>query len=300
VLRSAMGPRLRHSCGHHSDYPGARPRCQNLRMAGTLYLGTSGFAYEEWKGPFYPEKLKQREMLPFYAGRFNSVEINYTFRQQPAEKTLLTWRDLVPDGFAFTLKAHQRITHWLRLADADEAVSTFLDRAKLLGPRLGTILFQCPPNLPYDRRLIEAFLGYLPPPFRYAFEFRHPSWAEARSILASQGAAWCVAETDQSPATTDFAIPAEPFSYLRLRKTAYSDDELRAWAKRIGDVLAKGHTSTAISSTRRRGRGRPLPNGWRSSSPELPQAPDAAPRRTRSSSVSRSACATFWPSASVT
>ena len=90
-------------------------------MAGTLYLGTSGFAYDEWKGPFYPEKLKQREMLPFYAGRFNSVEINYTFRQQPAEKTLLTWRDLVPDGFAFTLKAHQRITHWLRLADSDDA-----------------------------------------------------------------------------------------------------------------------------------------------------------------------------------
>src|SRR5947208_10881694 len=71
VLRSAMGSRLRHSCGHDSDYPGARPRCQNLLVAGTLYLGTSGFAYDEWKGPFYPEKLKQREMLPFYAGRFN-------------------------------------------------------------------------------------------------------------------------------------------------------------------------------------------------------------------------------------
>ena len=179
-------------------------------------------------------------MLPFYAGRFNSVEINYTFRQQPAENTLVTWRDATPDGFAFTLKAHQRITHWLRLANADEAVSAFLDRAKVLGTRLGTILFQCPPNLPYDRKLIEAFLAYLPPTFRCAFEFRHPSWTEARPVLASQGAAWCVAETDDSPVPSDFRIPASPFSYLRLRKTEYSDDDLAAWSRRIGSALAEG------------------------------------------------------------
>ncbi len=208
-------------------------------MAGTLYLGTSGFAYDEWKGPFYPEKTKQQEMLPFYAGRFNSVEINYTFRQQPAEKTLTAWRDATPEGFTFTLKAHQRITHWLRLADADQSVSAFLDRAKVLGARLGTILFQCPPNLPYDRTLIEGFLAYLPPTFRCAFEFRHPSWSEAGPLLASQGAAWCVAETDDSAVPDDFTIPASPFSYLRLRKTQYSDEELAAWARRIGSVLAQ-------------------------------------------------------------
>jgi uncharacterized protein YecE (DUF72 family) len=209
-------------------------------MAGTLFLGTSGFAYDEWKGPFYPEKLKQREMLPFYASHFNSVEINYTFRQQPAEKTLATWRDATGEGFMFTLKAHQRITHWLRLAGTDEAVSSFLDRAKVLGTRLGTILFQCPPNLTYDRKLIEAFLGFLPPTFRYAFEFRHPSWSEAAEILASQGAAWCVAETDESPVAGDFSIPSSPFSYLRLRKTEYADEELAAWAERIGAVVAGG------------------------------------------------------------
>jgi uncharacterized protein YecE (DUF72 family) len=210
-------------------------------MAGTLYLGTSGFAYDEWKGPFYPEKTKQREMLPFYAGRFNSVEINYTFRQQPAEKTLVAWREATPGGFSFTLKAHQRITHWLRLANADEVVSAFLDRAKVLGPRLGTILFQCPPNLQYDRKLIEAFLAYLPPTFRCAFEFRHPSWSEAGPILASQGAAWCVAETDDLPAPSDLTIPSSPFSYLRLRRTEYSDEDLATWSRRIGSVLAQGH-----------------------------------------------------------
>src|SRR5207249_4645268 len=117
-------------------------RWDNRRVTGRLYLGTSGFAYDEWKGPFYPAGLKQKDMLPYYASRFGSVEINYTFRQQPTEKTLATWRDATPVGFLITLKAHQRITHWLRLADADEAVSNFLDRARSLGPRLGVILFQ--------------------------------------------------------------------------------------------------------------------------------------------------------------
>jgi uncharacterized protein YecE (DUF72 family) len=209
-------------------------------VRGTLYLGTSGFGYTEWKGPFYPEKLKQKDMLPFYAEHFRTVEINYTFRHQASEKTLTTWREATPDGFLFSLKAHQRITHWLRLADADEAVSAFLERARLLGDRLGPILFQCPPNLPYDRGLIENFVGFLPPTNRYAFEFRHPSWIEARDLLASQGAAWCVAETDEAPVPAGDPLPHRPFVYLRLRKTAYLDDELRSWAERVGTVLEEG------------------------------------------------------------
>ena len=208
-------------------------------MEGTLYLGTSGFAYDEWKGPFYPPSLKQREMLPFYASRFRSVEINYTFRRQASETTLAAWRQATPDGFLFALKAHQRITHWLGLAGADESVSTFLERVKTLGPRLGPILFQCPPNLPYDRSLIEAFLAYLPPTFRYAFEFRHPSWIEAKEVIASQGAAWCVAETDELPVEGD-ALSLEPFVFLRLRKMEYSDEALRDWSARISSALRQG------------------------------------------------------------
>jgi len=98
-----------------------------------LYLGTSGFAYDEWKDVFYPKDIKHRDMLSFYAAQFNSVEINYTFRRQPAPKTLATWRESTPDRFAFTLKAHQRITHWMRLSGTDETVSAFLDRARELG-----------------------------------------------------------------------------------------------------------------------------------------------------------------------
>ncbi len=212
----------------------------SIMAAGTLYLGTSGFAYAEWKGVFYPAGLKDREMLGFYASRLSSVEINYTFRRYPSEKTLIGWRAQAPDGFLVTLKANQQITHWRRLADADEPVSRFLEAARPLGDRLGAILFQCPPDLPYDRSLIEAFVGYLPPGFRYAFEFRHPSWVEAMDLLAGQRAAWCVAETEEQPVPPDEELPAGPFVYLRLRKEAYAEDELRGWAERIAGVLDGG------------------------------------------------------------
>lgn len=206
-------------------------------MAGRLLVGTSGFAYPEWKGTFYPEGTKDREMLPVYASRLPSVEINYTFRRQPAEKTLLTWREITPDGFLFTLKAHQRITHTLRLRDAGESVNYFLERARLLGDRLGCVLFQCPPSLKYDRELIEGFLGTLPPELRAAMEFRHPSWTEAKPLLAERGVAWCLAETDETTYAGD-ALDPGPLAYLRLRKTAYEEDELAAWAARIRAALS--------------------------------------------------------------
>jgi len=206
-------------------------------MAGALYLGTSGFSYDGWKhGVFYPEGLKNREMLSYYASRFPSVEINYTFRRFPTQKTLETWKAETPEAFRFTLKANQRITHWKRLADADDDVRDFLEVARVLGKRLGTVLYQCPPTLQFDRGLIEAFVGYLPPTPRTAMEFRHPSWVEARELLAAQGVAWCVAETDEKdPGPEDLSW--EPFGFLRLRKTEYTDEELGAWAERIRPAL---------------------------------------------------------------
>ena len=210
-------------------------------MTGTLYLRTSGFAYDGWKhGVFYPEGLKNREMLSYYASRLNSVEVNYTFRRFPSEKSIETWKAETPEHFRFTLKANQRITHFRRLADVDEEVRDFLERARPLGERLGTVLYQCPPTLTYDRRLLEAFVGYLPPQPRAAMEFRHPSWAQARQLLLEQGVAWCVAETDENdPGPDDLAW--EPFGFLRLRKTSYEDQELLGWADRIRPVLTAGN-----------------------------------------------------------
>lgn len=210
-------------------------------MAGSFYLGTSGFAYDEWKhGVFYPEGLKNREMLSYYSNVLSSVEVNYTFRRFPTVKSLTTWREQARDGFVFTLKANQRITHSRRLRDADEDVRDFLEIAKALGDRLGCVLFQCPPSLKYDRGLIESFVGYLPAgPPRFAMEFRHPSWTDARELLREQGVAWCVAETDEKDPGPD-DLSWEPVGYLRLRKTEYDDDELKGWAARIGPALDAG------------------------------------------------------------
>lgn len=226
----------------HSSRAGRGPRARwdnGPAVAGTLYLGTSGFAYEEWKGTFYPPGLRARDLLPFYASRFNSVEVNYTFRQQPAERTLAAWREATGEGFRFTLKAHQRITHVLRLAGAEEALGRFLERARGLGDRLGVVLFQCPPSLRFDGARLEGFLRLLPPGGRYAFEFRHPSWAEALPTLAEHGMAWCVADVDGGPAP-DGGLPAGPFAYLRLRRTDYGREALAAWAARIRSALAAG------------------------------------------------------------
>jgi uncharacterized protein YecE (DUF72 family) len=207
-------------------------------VTGTLYVGTSGFAYPEWRGTFYPDGLKQADFLAHYATRLPSVEINYTFRRFPAETTMDRWASLAPEGFRFALKATGRITHTRRLRDTDQDVSDFLDRARRLGDRLGPILFQCPPSLHYDRELIESFLAYLAPVAPYAFEFRHESWNAAKPLLAEHGAAWCVSETDDRAAGD---VPTEPFAYLRLRKETYEDDDLKRWADTVRAATTAGH-----------------------------------------------------------
>jgi uncharacterized protein YecE (DUF72 family) len=212
-------------------------------MAGRFYLGTSGFAYDEWrKGVFYPEELRKDDMLDYYSTQLSSVEINYTFRRFPSEQTVQKWRSKAADGFVFTLKASQRITHWKKLKHVDEDVADFVNRGKLLGDRFGCVLFQCPPSLAYDAGLLEDFIEILPADGpSYAMEFRHPSWSAARDRLREAGVAWCVAETDDKDPEPD-GLSWDPVGYLRLRKTEYTDDEIAEWAGRIGPALEGGAT----------------------------------------------------------
>ena len=209
-------------------------------MAGRLYLGTSGFAYPEWKGEFYPPDLKADAMLAFYARRLSSVEINYTFQNNPSDKVVGKWIADTPDGFVFSLKAHRAITHMFRLSPgAAGPMGELLTACGPLGRRLGAIFFQLPPNMKADVPRLDAFLESLPPDRRYAFEFRHETWDTdaVRELLQAHDAAWCAADTDEI--SCSLVRTAKDFAYLRLRKTVYEDEEVAGWAKQIGEVLAE-------------------------------------------------------------
>src|SRR6266850_5992203 len=167
----------------------------------TLYAGTSGFAYAAWKPGFYPAKLKSADFLKHYASRLNCVEINYTFRRLPSANTLANWVEATGPGFVFAVKANMRITHILRLKNAEAATELFL---KMIDPlrtarRLGPILFQLPPAMKCDAGLLSAYLELLPRDLRYAFEFRHASWLidEVYNELRQRNVSLCVAESEK-------------------------------------------------------------------------------------------------------
>jgi uncharacterized protein YecE (DUF72 family) len=198
-----------------------------------LYAGTSGYAYKEWKGSFYPDDLPAKRMLAYYAERFRTVEINNTFYRMPSAALLQSWADEVPADFRFVLKAPQRITHVQQLVNADEAVGYLLDVAGTLGERLGPLLFQMPPRLKKDLPRLDAFLALLPSPSRAAFEFRHASWFddEVFDLLRAHRAALCIADAEGGldvpwVATADWG-------YLRLRRPDYDDAALAWWGKRV-------------------------------------------------------------------
>jgi uncharacterized protein YecE (DUF72 family) len=192
-------------------------------------IGTSGFAYKEWKGTFYPDDLPADAMLGFYAAHFRAVEINNTFYRMPAETVLRNWAEQVPPEFRFVLKSPRSITHSSRLKDVADKVSYLVTTAAALGDQLGPILFQLPPNMKQDVTRLETFLGTLGPDVRAALEFRHPSWYDETTFAAlrSHNAALCIAETQEDAAPL---VPTASWGYLRLRKVEYEADELVRWA----------------------------------------------------------------------
>ena len=203
-----------------------------------IWIGTSGYNYPEWKGTFYPETLPASKMLPFYAERFSTVEINYTFYRTPTEKILEGWNQATPERFKLTLKAPRRITHDARLRDCGDRVRQFLDTASVLGPKLGTLLFQLPPNLRQDPALFDAFLDAFPPRVCAAFEFRHASWfdEEVFARLRSRNLALCVADSEKL--STPIEITAD-YAYFRLRDESYQPADIERWADVIETKTAQ-------------------------------------------------------------
>ena len=199
------------------------------------WIGTSGFQYAEWKGTFYPEDLPAAKMLPFYAEHLATTEINYTFHRIPAAKTIDNWKHLTPETFRFALKAPQKITHWSKLRDCADTLRYFYDVVSALDAKLGPVLFQLPPNFKKDTFILGDFVNGLPGGMRAAFEFRHESWFddETFDLLREKDRALVVSDTDDKPLSE--IISTAGWGYLRLRRTAYDENDLADWMKRVKD-----------------------------------------------------------------
>ena len=197
-----------------------------------IWIGTSGYNYPEWKGSFYPADLPAARMLPYYAARFPTVEINYTFYRMPNAKLVGGWADQTPSPYQLTLKTPRRITHDSRLKNCGELVKTFCEVAATLGDKLGALLVQLPPNLKKDLGLFDAFLDELPPRVRAAFEFRHQSWLDEEVFgrLAARNLALCVADSEKM--STPVRVTAD-YAYFRLRDEGYTPADIARWAATI-------------------------------------------------------------------
>jgi uncharacterized protein YecE (DUF72 family) len=199
-----------------------------------LHIGTSGYSYKEWKGTFYPDDLKAADMLSYYAERLGTVEINNTFYRMPTQKLLESWASQVPDSFRFVLKVSRKITHFKRLKEVGEEVEYLMGTVRVLGPRLGPLLVQIPPNFPRDDARLSTFLD-LVAGAQVALEVRNASWLvpEVFALLQKRGVALVTSETDEEQDPP--LVRTAAWGYLRLRKTAYTPKELARWSKKIAE-----------------------------------------------------------------
>jgi uncharacterized protein YecE (DUF72 family) len=212
-----------------------------------LFCGTSGFAYSSWKPSFYPERLPSGKFLPYYATRLNAVEINYTYRRIASEATLSKWLAVTPETFLFLPKAHMKITHVLKLQDAEEFTRAFLESLEPLrsAGRMGPILFQLAPSFKMDAERLRHFVELLPRRDRTAFEFRSASWFDddIYAILKEANVGLCHAENEN--VETPKVLTAD-FIYMRLRRPDYSESELSSIEYRVEQYLANGYPTYAI------------------------------------------------------
>jgi uncharacterized protein YecE (DUF72 family) len=215
-----------------------------------LYIGTSGWVYNHWRGLFYPQGLAQAKWLEFYSQHFATVELNNSFYHLPSEKAFEAWRNRTPPGFVYTVKVSRLITHLKKLRNVETALETFLSRARLLHEKLGPLLYQLPPNMPRNEALLQAFLELLPRGLYHAFEFRNESWfdEEVFTLLRKYGIGFCI--YDMPGFVTPIAATAD-FAYIRFHGSAgmyescYSDSEIEAWANRI-EKLGQRLTSVYV------------------------------------------------------
>jgi uncharacterized protein YecE (DUF72 family) len=214
-------------------------------MKAQCRIGTSGWVYKHWQGLFYPSDLRQQDWYSFYAAHFDTVEINYSFYRLPSEKSFNRWQEQAPSGFIYTLKANRFLTHIKRLEDIKEPLQTFLSRTRLLGDRLGPILWQLPPRFPPDEGLLETFAASLPFDLIHAFEFRDPRWFRpaTRRILEDHNLSFCIFDIPDLPCpqwVTSKTIYVRFHGFHLVYGGLYGEKELQPWADRIQQWLIAG------------------------------------------------------------
>lgn len=206
-----------------------------MKIEEKIHIGTSGWRYEHWRGPFYPGGLAKESMLAYYSNHLPTVEINCSPYQPPQTETLLTWRDTCHSDFTFTVKAHLFISQETKIENEIQILPSLLERIKILEYKLGPVLIQLPPQGPFDANRLDDLLEQLPSDYRYAFEFQHPSWYNARiyEALSRHGAAFCI--YDQAGHQSPKEITAD-FVYIRLHgphdayRGEYDASDLINWA----------------------------------------------------------------------
>ena len=194
-----------------------------------LYVGTSGYSYKEWKGSFYPEKIPAKDMLSYYASRFQAVELNNTFYRLPQTSMIESWKAQVPDDFRFSVKASQLITHFKQLKDAANETRFMLKRISAFEEHLGVVFFRLPPDMKKDIKRLETFLKHLPADTPAAFQLEDPTWSDDKvfALLRSQNCALSVTDTDDMPIS--HIEKTSDWGYMRLRRASYSKAELKKW-----------------------------------------------------------------------
>lgn len=211
----------------------------------SIFIGTSGWSYKHWTGNFYPNNLKAKEYLKYYAEQFSSVEINSSFYHSLKDQTVKNWVKAVPENFVFAVKADRYITHMKKLEDAEETVPGFIKTLKSFETKLGPILFQLPPSFDFNLQRLESFLKYLPDDYSYTFEFRSKSWFNQYTydLLKNYNASLCIYNLAgyQSP-----EILTADFAYIRMHGTIdigsgkYSDKELKKLSENIETYKSQG------------------------------------------------------------
>lgn len=210
-------------------------------MTCNYYIGTSGWHYDHWRDRFYPEELSKAKWLEFYAGHFNTVELNSSFYRLPSEAAFANWYRSSPVNFTFAVKVSRFITHIKRLKNSKEAVENFITRARILKEKLGPLLYQLPPSMHRNDPVLASFLSSLPQDMKHVIEFRHQSWLDEKvfEILREHNAGLCVFDM---PSFSCPPIATADFAYIRfhgssdLYASCYSDEELSDWAKKIAGL----------------------------------------------------------------